>query len=158
MSEVLSAVGLVFLVLYLLVATLTGIALSRYSTTERSTAVVAIVSLLWFITIPLGMKKKGITFGSSNAFEQHKAAGFNALVAQNGKWIAGFQTSNLDTGGNLILVAPAFDVAPEDLQEVIATPQRTAEEAIQNSFFRNIEWNKRTKTGLAGKKVKEVVN
>lgn len=124
-----------------------------------SLTIIIIVSLLWFITIPIGIKSKKIDLGGNDQiFREYRTAGFNTLIVQNGKWIAGFSSVNMDLGGSLILVIPGFEAAPEDLQQSIATPCETVQEAIHNSFKRYTEWAQRQKINPLSKKTNEMMN
>lgn len=110
-------------------------------------AVAFVVAALWPVTLPWGVSliKKAEDRAHEDLFSSYRTAGFDTLKIKNGRWIAGFSVADMDRGGQLVLVVPGFEVAPEDLQEVIAQPCATPREAIIDSIERQSYWQRATK-------------
>lgn len=137
-----NTVSIVVAVVYSIVCMLVVISLLRKE--KNKLAVVFVIAALWPLTLPWGMSlaKKIEDYEHKDIFLSYRGAGFDTLKVKNGRWIAGFSVADMDQGGQLVLVMPGIDVAPEDLQEVIAQPCITAHEAILNSVNRQSHWLK----------------
>ena len=118
------------------------VAISLLRKKKNKLAVVLVIAVLWPFTLPWGISlaKKVEGHEHEDIFSSYRGAGFDTLKVKNGRWIAGFSVADMDRGGQLVLVVPGVDVAPDDLQEVIAQPCITPQEAILDSINRQSHW------------------
>ena len=140
----LKAALIVACVFYGAVCVLVAISLLRKK--QNNLAVVSVIAALWPFTLPWGLSlvKKIGERAYEDIFSSYRGAGFDTLKIKNGRWVAGFGVADMDRGSQLVLVVPGSEIAPEDLQEVMAQPCTTPQEAILNSASRRSDWLRAT--------------